>query len=243
MRRWHVGIVSAALLAIACIAASAQSINPGLGSCYGNDVPPGLVALLDPVTGKCYIELGAPGAPGVVSDNFEGTKASYSATSIGLVPAASATDLFCISPAATKTIRIGRIEVSATAGTAAQLDMVVLRRSTLDTAGTAATSTANPANTIALHDPVNDPAATATLIAYTANPTTGTAAGIVRSAKIAAVTTSTAAGGTLQAWDFGTRLAKMMVLAKNTTQQACVNMNAGSLTTGSIDINIEWTEE
>src|SRR6267142_3149711 len=98
------------------------------------------------------------------------SRASYSAVFIGLAPAASTTDLFCIAASPSKTVRLQNIKISGSAGTTLSLPVTILRRATVDTGGTPASTTANPANTIAKRDGSN-PTATAVLIAYTANPT------------------------------------------------------------------------
>src|SRR6266404_1530397 len=67
---------------------------------------------------------------------------SYSAAFLGLVPAASTTDLICISGAAGKTIRLQNIKISGS-GSVISIPVTVLRRVSLDTGGTAATTTAN----------------------------------------------------------------------------------------------------
>ena len=101
-------------------------------------------------------------------------KQTYSSAFFGLVSAASATDVICITGSASKVVRLVDIKVSGT-GTAATFPITVLRRATADTGGTAATTTANPGVTtqIASRDTGQglNTAATATLISYTANPT------------------------------------------------------------------------
>src|SRR5882672_10584996 len=85
-------------------------------------------------------------------------QSTYAAVSVGLVPAASATDIFCISASASRTVSIKRIGISGTAGTLVTAPFTVLRRATVDTGGTAATTTALP---VASPNLSTDPAATA----------------------------------------------------------------------------------
>ena len=68
----------------------------------------------------------------------DGGKATCSAAKIGLVPASSATDVFTITGSATKTVRVTRIEITATttAATPAALDVLLLKRSTANSGGT-----------------------------------------------------------------------------------------------------------
>lgn len=171
------------------------------------------------------------------------TRNTYSAVALALPPAASATDIACIAGSATKTVYINHIGVSGTAATLVTVPVTVLRRTTPDTGGTAATTTANWANTVARLDN-RDPAFTATLISYSANPTINdTSPTYIRSRN---VTFPTTASGTvlvpiLWEWDstsFGER-----PTLRGTSEQICINLNTVSVSTGLLQVNIEWTEE
>src|SRR6267154_1818040 len=96
-------------------------------------------------------------------------KTTYSAAFFGLVPAASTTDLLCLAGSATKTIKLQSLKLSGS-GTAISVPVTLLKRVSADTGGTAASTAANPANTISKRDSSNA-TATAIPIAYTANPT------------------------------------------------------------------------
>lgn len=177
--------------------------------------------------------------------NTEGTRPTYSASSVALAAVTGATDFFCISPT-TKTIRVLRLQASATASAIVTIDLSLVLRSTLTVQGgaTIATSTANPANTVTAHN-LNDPATTATLVAYTtANPTPGVTAGIIRTQKIVA-NIAVQAVGTVPPiiWDFTTRNGRGVVLQASSTRQLCLNLNAGAIGTSSFDIDIEYSEE
>ena len=78
---------------------------------------------------------------------------TYGAVSVGLVPAAAATDIFCIGASASKTVAITRVELSGTATTALSTPVVILRRASLDTGGTAATGGRTPFPALARLDP------------------------------------------------------------------------------------------
>lgn len=101
---------------------------------------------------------------------------TYSAGFIGLVPAASATDIVCIAGSASKTIRVRDIVLSGSAGTLVTVPVSLIRRAAVNTGGTAAGTTANPANAITKRD-TNNGTAVATLVSYTANPTITDSAG------------------------------------------------------------------
>ena len=175
-------------------------------------------------------------------------KNTYTAAFIGLVPAASTTDLLCISGSATKTIRLQRIRLSGTAGTLISVPVTVLRRASLDSGGTAASTTANPANTIQSMDPSTYPvsAATATVISYTANPTINdTSPTYIDSASL---TLPTTAAGTVifpATFDFGVYIEDLIAAPtlRGTAQQICVNLNSTSPSSGLINGTIVWTEE
>jgi hypothetical protein len=170
-------------------------------------------------------------------------QATYSAVSIGLVPAASATDIFCISGSTTKNISIKRISISGTAGTLVTAPFTILRRVSLDTGGTAATTTALP---VASANFSSDPAATAVLTAYTANPTIVDASPIYfRTSVLSLNTTAALVAAPPLEFRFGEDIAYFahaLDILKNTTQQVCVNLNAVSVTTGLLNIDISWVE-
>lgn len=171
---------------------------------------------------------------------------TYSAVSVGLVPAASATDIFCISGSTTRNIQIRRISVSGVAGTLVSTPFVLVKRASLDTGGTAASTIANPANTTTKHASTNG-AATATLIAYTANPTIVDASpGYLRADYL---TLPTAAAGTVIVplfWEFGTSVDAYNQgadIVKGVTTQYCLNAQGATITTGLLNVSIEWNEQ
>lgn len=170
----------------------------------------------------------------VTSAPVDGTKLSYSAGIVGLPAAAMATDIFTITGSATKTIRITRVTITGTQTTATQRDVVLLKRSTANTAGTFYI-----APTKVPHDSGNS-AATATVRSYTANPTLGTLVGNIRTRKVYVGLTTGNSDECI--WDFGTRPAQAIVL-RGTAEVLAVNLNSITSAGNSFDINIEWTEE
>lgn len=168
---------------------------------------------------------------------------TYAAVSIGLVPAASATDVFCIGASATANISIKRIGISGTAGTLVTVPITILRRATLDTGGTAATTTALP---VASTNFSSDSAATAVLTAYTANPTINDASPVYfRTAVTSFNVTSALVASPVLEFHFGewvAHFARALDLLKGSTQQVCVNLNAVSVSSGLINIDISWVE-
>ena len=187
-------------------------------------------AVADPTTGIPY----APAAEAPV----DGFKASYSVAKQGLVTAASATDIFTLTGSATKTVRITHVEVSGIATTILDTSVQVFIRTTADTGGTSSAVTPFP------HDQ-NNPAATATAAAYTANPTINDAtARLIRVEKvmfnIAAPTAGSESGRLFL--DFGTRPSQAIVL-RGVAQQLAINLNGVTVAGPSIDISIEFTED
>ena len=170
----------------------------------------------------------------VAATPVDGAKVTYSASATALVPAAAATDMFTITGSATKTIRVLRIDISATQTTAGENTIVLLKRSTANTAGTSTAPTAVP------HDSASA-AGTATVLAYTANPTTGTLVGNLRSRKIA-FQGATGTTSDVAVFDFGNRPGQAIVL-RGVSQVLALNLNGATITGGSCAISVEWTEE
>lgn len=167
---------------------------------------------------------------------------TYSATSVGLVPAAAATDIFCISAGSGKTISIRRVTVGGTAGTAIVTPFLIYQRSALDTGGTAATGIALP---VAVPNNPTDPASNAVLTAYTANPSVAATPVLLDALAVnLAVTTASNSPASVTNY-YGTTVdefSKGLDLYKGTTLQNCINLNGVSVSSGVLVIHIEWTE-
>jgi hypothetical protein len=173
-----------------------------------------------------------------VSPNFgvslnDGLKATYSASIVGLVPVASCTDLFTITGSASKTVRVSRITVTATQTTSGQIDVALIKRSTANSSGTSTSPTVIP------HDS-NSAAGSATIRAYTLNPTLGNTVGTMKARKV--FVGSTVANSDEFITDFGVRNSQAIVL-RGTSQVLSVNLNGVTITGGSFNISVEWTEE
>lgn len=176
---------------------------------------------------------------GVINDVQK--RFTYAATSIGLVPASAATDIFCIAASTNRTVSVKEITLSGTAGTAITTPVLLYRRATVDTGGTAATSTALPvAGTLSS----SDPASTAVLVAYTANPTVTDSAPVLLAGPAVSfsVTTGTNAATFLYAGTNVDFFAKGFDLIKGSTQQLCLNLNGATIATGVLALSIKWEE-
>lgn len=173
-------------------------------------------------------------------------KVTYSAGFIGLVSAASATDVICIKGSASKTVKVTQFKLSGTAGTLVTLPITLVRRATADTGGTAATTTANPANNIAKRDSTQA-AATAVPISYTANPTINDSSPTyVDSASLTLnITGTTAAAVVPLVFDYGRDVVNLLapLTLRGAAQQACLNFNAISVSSGVLNGSMTWTEE
>lgn len=170
---------------------------------------------------------------------------TYSAVSLGLVPGSGATDIFCISGSASKQISIRRISISGTAGTLVTAPFTLLRRASLDTGGTLATGTDKP---VAAKNLSTNATATATLVAYTANPTiVDTSPVYLRSDVLSLNTTAALVAGAPLRWNAGTEVDAYSqgfdIPSGQTTQQYCVNLNAVSVSSGVLNISITWAEQ
>lgn len=165
----------------------------------------------------------------------DGYKATYAAGIASLAPAAAATDVCTITGSATKTIRVTKVYLSFIATTAISVPVSLIRRSAANTGGTSAVLAATT------HD-TNSPAATASVVSYTANPTAlGALVGTVLEAgKIPAPLT----GGAVQVTvlEFGTASNQAIVL-RGTSQILAVNLNGTTVVGGSLSVAIQWTEE
>lgn len=179
---------------------------------------------------NCLVAVGADEALAV---NGEGRRATYRATVVGLVPAASATDIAYIIGSATKTVRVTRVSVSGQAGTAINTPIVLVKRSTAASGGTCAGATEVPIDSTSA-------AATAAVTTCTANPTLGTGVGSVASQAIFLSTATTQP----RAADFifGTEGGQPIVL-RGVAQNVAVNLNGVSVSSGVVNVTFEWTEE
>lgn len=173
------------------------------------------------------------------------TRNTYSAAFIGLVPPASATDTICIAGSARKTVRVRKIVVSGSAGTLVTLPVTLIRRASVATGGTAASTTANPANTISKRDTQN-PTATAVPISYTAVPTiTDSSPTYMDSASVTLPVTSAGTVSVPLVFDYSANnigLQQAPVL-RGVAQQLCLNFNTVSVSSGLLNGVITWTEE
>jgi hypothetical protein len=177
-------------------------------------------------------------------------KTTYSSAFFGFVPFTGGTDEICISGSASKVVRVNRISLGGTASAIVNLPVTILRRVSLDTGGTAATTTANPGVTtqIASRDTGQAPntAATAVLISYTAAPTIVDSAPVyLDSTTMVLSLTGTGAGigNAIFDWSRDIENNAQVPTLRGAAQQICVNFNGTTPGTASLNGSISWTEE
>lgn len=175
----------------------------------------------------------AAGTPG---DEFVRTlpadRTTYSAAAT-ITPAASATDVLTITGSASKTIRVERVSCTGTAGSAATGTLVAAKRSSANTGGTTAAATAVSFDS-------SYPSAAASVLTYSANPTTGTLVGNLRSAAIVMTPTTSAIGAAPVAFDF----ANNGVVLRGTAEVFALNGAGASFpASSSLLCNVVWNEE
>lgn len=170
----------------------------------------------------------------------EPTVGTYAATGIGIVPAASATDIACLTGSATKVIRVQRIRVSGSAGTLISVPVLITKHASANTGGTAATGAALP---VPYTLDTANAAVSATATSYTANPTIAdSAAGIVTAAILGLGLTGTTLGSAGVLFDFGDLTYAEKPTLRGVAQQVCVNLNATSPSSGLVNVSFIWTE-
>ena len=179
--------------------------------------------------------------PVAVQDTW---KSTYAAAVTNYVPYNNATDILCISGSATKTIRIYRIHISATANPAntvnTNYDIYLVKRSTLNTGDTPTAVTAVP------FDSAN-PAATASVTKYSSAPTLGTTVGTVRQDSLFVSTGAKAGDNPVQPgnyvdMEFDSHPNLQPITLRGVNECVCINFG-GITIAANMEIDIVWTEE
>lgn len=178
------------------------------------------------------LNIGNYTSSGSLRTNTEGTRGTYGVSAVAVTPAATPTDVVTLYGSATKTLRVKQVVVSGLATTAGSMDVSLIKRTAVNTAGTAT------APTVALFDS-SDSAASATVAQYSANPTTG--AGIALATKKLNMGVA-GAGGTV-CFDFANRNDKALIL-RGAAQGLAINLNGQAVPAGgTISYSIEWEED
>lgn len=165
-------------------------------------------------------------------------KASYLAYSTAFTPGATPADVFTLTGSATKIVRVLRMFLATIQTTAGVNGWNIVKRSTANTGGTSAV-------VASIRSDQNDPAATATALQYTANPTAGSVVGGAWSGYVNSPAVTTAGiGGTLGVFvDFPDSLGKAITL-RATSDVLSWNFAGVALPAGLIvRAGVLWTEE
>lgn len=166
-----------------------------------------------------------------VTRKFTMALSTYAAGVQSLVGVAG--DNLMITGSATTTVRVKRISISSSASVSQTINVNVIKRSALDTGGTAVTLAPVPYDSL-------DPAPGAVVKYFTAAPTPGTQVGsVMRAAQIFINT----AGGTpgITEFDFGDDIAQCVIL-RGVNDCLCLSLGNAPTNSPDIGIDVEWTE-
>lgn len=161
-------------------------------------------------------------------------EATYSAA-FRLACAATPTDIFMITGSGTKIVRVQSIMVSFdSTGGGSDMDCQFIRRSTLNTGGTSTSPTPVP------HDTLNF-GASATLAAYTANPTAlGTSLGAIERFFVGASANS---GNPTAPFKYGPEAGNQPINLRGINDALCISLAGGTVPTGlTANLRVRWTE-
>lgn len=159
--------------------------------------------------------------------------ATYGASISGLVLASAATDVFTIIGSATKKIEVLEIAIGGVATATTGADVVLLKRSTANSAGTSTSPTMVPFDS-------TDTAASSAVKAFTANPTTGTLVGNLSATKVVLDITGTVTNG-LQSILRPAPGGKPWVLNSG-TETLAVNFAGATIAGATVDVTVTWRE-
>jgi hypothetical protein len=180
--------------------------------------------------------------PGIVCAQ-DGTVPTYFVNSIGIVPAATPTDIFCLTGSATKTVRVKQVRVTGTAGTAINITTYLMKHSVANTGGTAASTEATGLPTLTAADSTFA-TVTATATAYTGNPTIDSTRVFLSSQTHFLPVTSTAVAAPPALWLFDPPSSFSPLVLRGVAQQLCVNYNGVTTpSSGVVAVSAIFTEQ
>lgn len=170
--------------------------------------------------------------PALVVADSPNRPATYSASITGISFANLATDVFTITGSATKVIKIIHMSLTGTQTAASIEDVILLRRSTANTGGTSTVLTNVTFDT-------TNPASTATVRAYTANPTLGTLVGNIHTEKVFVSTTATDP----DIWEYEYMNHSQPITLRGINEVVAINLNGTTVVGDLFNVDITWTEE
>ncbi len=146
--------------------------------------------------------------------------------------ASTPTDIATLSGNATNTVIVTGVEVTCTQTTSGINDIYLNKHSAADTSGTSIAMTTIPLDS-------GNAAAVSAPLWYTANPTVGTTLGAVDRAKLAFLTTTTAAPADIYIWR--PTMGQSIVL-RTASQQLAVNLNGATTGGAACNVTFRWIE-
>jgi hypothetical protein len=161
---------------------------------------------------------------------------TYGAAVTNLVSPGSATDIFELrNPAGSgKVIYIKHLSLSGTATNQTNANLLLIKRTTLNTGGT------STAPTVGKYDSAN-PAAAGVVLAYTANPSALGAGVALHSEKVYLGTTNVNAVNS-DLWEEATTSNNAQDITLHPGEALCINLNATTIAGGVFNIDAVWTE-
>ena len=178
-------------------------------------------------------DLAGGGSYNIAAADNEPERNTYGAGVLGFTLAATPTDILTIRGSATKIIRIKSIIINGNSLSLAAYPVSLIRRSTVHTGGTPTVITAGN------HDTA-DPAATAVVTYFTANPTVGTTVATLHVGRVIAASASNLDRLTFQ---YSWQNDKAIVL-NNANEFLAINMGGTALAGATtMDVDMLWTEE
>jgi hypothetical protein len=173
---------------------------------------------------------------GKAAISTQGTRPTYRFGFNAIGGYTAQTDLIQLVGSASKVIRLTEITIQGNATAGAFYDLLVIKRTTANTGGTATAKTASNADS-------NDPAQSATLNQYTAVPS-GLGTGIVfDGGRLYLPPAGAAVLFTPLGLNYGSHDEKQPTL-RGVAESICLNFGGVTLPTGlSLYITIEWTED
>lgn len=148
---------------------------------------------------------------------------TYSAAIQHVSPASGATDTFCITGSATKTVYVTRAQFSADATASASIDVLLIKRTTPNTGASSAVPS--------IPYDSSDVVATASFKQYNTNPSALGTGVTIRADELGVALDVNGYPNSPLVWDFGTRSTKFVIL-RGINESLCFNLNGQALPAG-----------
>lgn len=168
--------------------------------------------------------------------NIQQQQYTYAAVSTAFTPGATPVDIFTITGSTTSNVYVQKMGISCTQGAAGVNPFFIAKRSAANTVGTSAAPGIVPYDS-------NNPAATATVLQYTVNPTAGALVGYVWGGWVdSPVITTAGVGGVITEVDFVTAYGQPLALL-SAAEVLAWNFKGAALPAGlSVVAYVVWTE-